>query len=86
VGPGGVICPDCRTAIEAANRALTEERQSPCALGRINARRRAAHRSPARLEGLHDGSAGRGDAPYLVAGEQRTGGWEDPGQVALAAT
>jgi hypothetical protein len=20
VGPGGVICPDCRTAIEAANR------------------------------------------------------------------
>jgi len=27
VGPGGIICPDCRTAIEAANRATAEEGQ-----------------------------------------------------------
>jgi hypothetical protein len=24
VGPGGIVCPDCREAVEAANRALTE--------------------------------------------------------------
>jgi hypothetical protein len=26
-GPGGIICPECRADIEAANRAVTEEGQ-----------------------------------------------------------
>ena len=26
-GPGGILCPDCRKAIEAANRTPTEEGQ-----------------------------------------------------------
>jgi hypothetical protein len=27
VGPGGILCPDCRAVIEATNHAVTEEGQ-----------------------------------------------------------